>query len=158
MAVGFGGMLLMFGLQPYDDNVHICGSPLYHTAVLVFAGAAIHIGHTVVLMDKWTPEQMLHLIDKYQVTNTHMVPTQFVRLLGLPEDDAREVRRVVAAPHGARGRAVPARREAPDDRVVGPGHRRVLRGDARAAARSSTPTEWLEHPGTVGRAWPTRRS
>ena len=35
-------------------------------------------------MDKWTPEGMLRLIDKYGVTNTHMVPTQFVRLLGLP--------------------------------------------------------------------------
>ena len=41
---GFGGMLYMFGLQPFDDNVHIVGSPLYHTAVLVFAGSAIHIG------------------------------------------------------------------------------------------------------------------
>jgi long-chain acyl-CoA synthetase len=83
---GFGGMLTMFGLQPFDGNVHIVGSPLYHTAVLVFAGSAIHTGHTVVVMDKWTPEQMLHLIDRYKVTNTHMVPTQFVRLLGLPED------------------------------------------------------------------------
>src|SRR5436190_501200 len=39
---GFGGMLTMFGLQPFDGNVHIVGSPLYHTAVLVFAGSAIH--------------------------------------------------------------------------------------------------------------------
>ena len=85
-AVGFAGMLFMFRLQPYDDNVHICGSPLYHTAVLVFAGGAIHMGQTVVVMDKWTPEGMLRMIDKYRVTNTHMVPTQFVRLLGLPED------------------------------------------------------------------------
>ena len=85
-AVGFAGMLFMFKLAPFDDNVHICGSPLYHTAVLVFAGGAIHMGQTVVLMDKWTPEGMLYLIDKYKVTNTHMVPTQFVRLLGLPDD------------------------------------------------------------------------
>ena len=28
----------MFGIQPHADNVHLCGSPLYHTAVLVFAG------------------------------------------------------------------------------------------------------------------------
>ena len=40
--------------SPRDDNVHIVGSPLYHTAVLRFSGAAIHMGHTVVLMDKWT--------------------------------------------------------------------------------------------------------
>src|SRR5262249_16127475 len=31
-AVGFSGMLFLFRLQPHDDNVHICGSPLYHTA------------------------------------------------------------------------------------------------------------------------------
>ena len=86
MAVGFSGMLFMFGLQPFDDNVHICGSPLYHTAVLVFAGGAIHAGHTVVLMDKWAPDDMLRLIDTHRVTNTHMVPTQFVRLLALPDD------------------------------------------------------------------------
>src|SRR5207248_8225327 len=59
MAISFGGMLLLFGLQPHDDNVHICGSPLYHTAVLIFAGGALHLGFTVVLMDKWTPEGML---------------------------------------------------------------------------------------------------
>src|SRR5256885_916805 len=61
-AIGFGGMLLLFGLQPHDDNVHLCGSPLYHTAVLVFSGGALHLGHTVVLMDKWTPEGTLELI------------------------------------------------------------------------------------------------
>ena len=76
----------MFELQPHDDNVHICGSPLYHTAVLVFAGGALHAGHTVVLMDKWTPEDMLRLIEQYKVTNSHMVPTQFHRLLALPEE------------------------------------------------------------------------
>src|SRR5262249_37320834 len=86
MAGGFSGMLFMFGLQLFDDNVHICGSPLYHTAVLVFAGGAIHAGHTVVLMDKWAPDDMLRLIDTHRVTNTHMVPTQFVRLLSLPDD------------------------------------------------------------------------
>ena len=49
----------MFGVQPLDDNVHITGSPLYHTAVLMWTANALHMGHTVVLMDKWTPEGML---------------------------------------------------------------------------------------------------
>ena len=31
------GFLAMFGVQPEDDNVYICGSPLYHTAVLMQA-------------------------------------------------------------------------------------------------------------------------
>ena len=37
-------------------------------------------------MDKWTPEGMLALIDEYKVTHSHMVPTQFNRLLALPDD------------------------------------------------------------------------
>src|SRR5439155_9967011 len=41
-TLGFGGILLLFKQQPFDDNVHLVGSPLYHTAVLVFSGAAIH--------------------------------------------------------------------------------------------------------------------
>jgi hypothetical protein len=35
----FGMFLGMFGIQPKGDDVHICGSPLYHTAVLMFAAA-----------------------------------------------------------------------------------------------------------------------
>ena len=41
---------------------------------------------------------------------------------------AGELRHVVAAPHDPRGRAVPARDQAADDRVVGQRDRRVLRG------------------------------
>ena len=81
-----GGFLGIFGIKPFDDNVHLVCSPLYHTAVLQFAGASLHIGHRLVLMDKWTPEEMLRLIDREKCTHTHMVPTQFHRLLALPED------------------------------------------------------------------------
>jgi len=152
MAVGFSGMLFMFGLQPFDDNVHICGSPLYHTAVLVFAGGAIHAGHTVVLMDKWAPDDMLRLIDTHRVTNTHMVPTQFVRLLSLPDDvkakyDVSSLRHMVHA-------AAPC---PPDVK------RQMLEWwgpviDEYYAASEGGGTivfahEWLERPGTVGKAW-----
>src|SRR6202142_1740107 len=85
-AIGLGRLLLLFAIQSRDDNVHIVGSPLYHTAVLRFSGAALHMGHTVVVMDKWSGEAMLELIERYRVTHSHMVPTQFHRLLALPEE------------------------------------------------------------------------
>ena len=47
----------LFGIPPRDDNVHLCTSPNYHTAVTTFAGNALHSGHTVVFMDKWDPER-----------------------------------------------------------------------------------------------------
>ena len=49
------------------SNVHLVCSPLYHTAVLQFAGASLHIGHRLVLMDKWTPEEMLRAHRRPQV-------------------------------------------------------------------------------------------
>ena len=83
-ALGLSGLLFLFGIQPQDDNVHIIGSPLYHTAVLRFGSASLHLGHTLVLMDKWQPEEMLRLIEERSVTTSHMVPTQFHRLLRFP--------------------------------------------------------------------------
>ena len=80
--------LRLFGITPFDQGVHLVVSPLYHTAVLNFCTNHLHLGHTVVLMDKWTPEGTLDLIARHRVTTTHMVPTQFRRLLALP-DDAR---------------------------------------------------------------------
>ena len=96
---------------------------------------------------------MLRRIDKYRVTNTHMVPTQFVRLLGVPEDariqyDMSSLRHMVHA-------AAPCPPDVKRQMIEwwGP----VI--DEYYAASEGGGTivfakEWLEHPGTVGRAWP----
>ena len=150
LYAGFQGM---FGVQPLDGNVHITGSPLYHTAVLMWTANSLHMGHTVVLMDKWVPEDMLRLIDEHKVTTSHMVPTQFHRLLALPEEvraryDVSSLRCMVHA-------AAPC---PPDVK------RRMIEwwGDAvmeyYAATEGGgtiiTAQEWLQKPGSVGVAWP----
>jgi long-chain acyl-CoA synthetase len=148
------GFLGMFDLKPEDDNVHICGSPLYHTAVLVFASSALHMGHAVVLMDKWTPEGMLALIARHRVTHSHMVPTQFHRLLSLPKEvrDRHDVSSLRAMVHAAAPCPVETKWK-------------MLEwwGDAVYEYYAATegggtlckPQEWRKHPGTVGRAWPS---
>ena len=148
----FTGFQQMFGVKPEDGNVHITGSPLYHTAVLMFASAAMHLGHAVVLMDKWTPESMLQRIDRYEVTTSHMVPTQFHRLLQLPEEvrrryDCSSTRTMVHA-------AAPC---PPDIK------RRMIEwwGDSIWEYYAATegggtivsPQDWMKKPGTVGKAW-----
>ena len=148
----FSAFHQMFGIKPEDGNVHICGSPLYHTAVLMFAGSSMHLGHPVVLMDKWSPEEMLRLIDTYKVTTSHMVPTQFHRMLQLPEEvrakfDCSSTRNMVHA-------AAPCPVET---------KQRMLAwwGDSIWEYYAATegggtivsPQEWLKKPGTVGKAW-----
>ena len=71
------------------DNVHLLACPWYHTAPLVMAAPSVHLGHTLVIMDRFQAERALELIDRYRVTITHLVPTQFVRLLALPDEDRR---------------------------------------------------------------------
>ncbi|MCA1833363.1 MAG: acyl-CoA synthetase [Actinomycetota bacterium] len=148
-----GLFLTLFGIQPLDDNVHLTVSPLYHTAVVNFTLDSLHLGHSVVLMDKWTPEETLRLIERYRVTTSHMVPTQFHRLLQLPDDvkkkaDVSSLRVMVHS-------AAPC---PPDVK------RRMIEWwgnviyEYYAATEGGgtlvTPEEWMKKPGTVGKPWP----
>ncbi len=153
VGTSFGMFLVMFGVQPKHDNVHLTGSPLYHTAVLMFTASSLHFGHRVVLMDKWTPEGCLELIERERVTTSHMVPTQFHRLLALPEAvkrryDVSSLRHVIHA-------AAPCPVDVKRAMLAwwGP-----VIYEYYAASEGGgtlvTPEEWLRHPGTVGRAWP----
>lgn len=148
-----GGFLGIFGIKPFDGNVHLVCSPLYHTAVLQFAGAALHIGHPLVLMDKWSPEGMLRAMDAHRCTHTHMVPTQFHRLLALPEEvraryDVTAMRHAI---HGAAPCPDHVKRAMIDwwGRCVEEYYAASEGGGAFATAE-----DWLKKPGTVGRAWP----
>ena len=152
-ALGLSGILFLFGIQPQDDNVHIVGSPLYHTAVLRFAGGSIHLGHTLVIMDKWSPAEMLRLIEKYKVTTSHMVPTQFHRLLSLPEEermsyDVSSLRHMIHA-------AAPCPIEIKKQMIAWWGN---AVDEYYAASEGGgtvvTADEWLGKPGTVGKPWP----
>src|SRR3954447_9278039 len=72
-------------MKPGD--VHLCTGPLYHAAPLSFSlGLPLLFGMTVVLMDGWDAAETLRLVDKHQVTHTHVVPTMFHRLLALPDE------------------------------------------------------------------------
>ncbi|CAM5501850.1 Acyl-CoA synthetase OS=Streptomyces cyaneofuscatus OX=66883 GN=G3I52_01550 PE=4 SV=1 [Streptomyces cyaneofuscatus] len=148
-----GGFLGIFGIRPFDDNVHLVCSPLYHTAVLQFASAALHIGHPLVLMDGWSPDEMLRLIDTHRCTHTHMVPTQFHRLLALPDEvkaryDVSSMRHAI---HGAAPCPDHVKRAMIDwwGSCVEEYYAASEGGGAFATAE-----EWLKKPGTVGKAWP----
>jgi long-chain acyl-CoA synthetase len=143
----------LFGIRPFDGHVHLCGSPLYHTAVLNFAAISVQLGHPAVLMDHWDPEEMLRLIERHRVTHSHMVPTQFRRLLALPPEvrEAYDLSSMRAMIHGA----------APCPQEV---KQRMLRwwgpvvveyyAASEGGGTSITAEEWLRRPGSVGRAWP----
>jgi long-chain acyl-CoA synthetase len=146
------GHLARFGITPGGDGVHLCTSPMYHTAPLAFSWFALHFEHTVVLMDRWDPERALELIEKHRVTTTHMVPTQFHRLLQLPVEtrrkyDCSSLKNVL---HAAAPCPVEVKRRMLE--WWGPVIYEYY-GATEGGGTLVTPQEWLERPGTVGKAW-----
>jgi long-chain acyl-CoA synthetase len=145
------------GPSPFNNGepggVHLLCSPIYHGAPESFAANALHAGQSVVLMSKFDPVRFLELVDRYGVTNSHMVPTMFVRLLSLSEDqrsgfDVSSLRSVVHA-------AAPCPPEVKQQMMAwwGP----ILYEYYAATEGGGTfvsPEDWLKHPGTVGRAMP----
>jgi len=158
-AEGNSALLQMFGIPVWspgtEPGVHLVTSPCYHTAVAAFSGNALHMGHTLVYMDKWDAERTLALVDRYRVTSTHMVPTQFKRMLALPESvkgryDLSSMRWLIhaAAP-------CPARIKQAMLDWWGPCVYEYYAA-TEGGGTIATPTDWLAHPGTVGRPWPNR--
>jgi long-chain acyl-CoA synthetase len=149
----FTGFFGLFGIPHRDGNVHLCTSPNYHTAVTTFAGNALHSGHTVVFMDKWDPEETLAKIDRHKVTHTHMVPTQFHRMLQLPDDvKARyDVSSMRWAIHAAAPCPIDVKQKMLD--WWGPVIWEYY-GATEGGGTTATPEDWLKYPGTVGAPWP----
>ena len=143
----------IFGLKPFDGHVHLCCSPLYHTAVLNFATISVQLGHPVVLMDRFDPETLLALVERHRVTSSHMVPTQFRRLLALPDPvrsryDVSSLRCMIHA-------AAPCPQEV-KRRMLDWWGPVVTEYYAATEGGGSviTAQEWLARPGSVGTAWP----
>jgi long-chain acyl-CoA synthetase len=150
VALWFFGI---FGLGPHDGHVHLCGSPLYHTAVLNFVAISIQLGHTAVLMDRWDPAEMLRLVERHRVTHSHMVPTQFTRLLALSDAeragcDLSSMRVMI---HGAAPCPEEVKRRMLD--WWGPVVTEYYAA-TEGGGTTITAEEWLRKPGSVGRAWP----
>jgi long-chain acyl-CoA synthetase len=147
------GLLSFFGITEGQPNAHLLSAPNYHTAVTMFGGSALHMGHTIVCMDGWDSEQALALVERYQVTNSHMVPTQFKRMLSLPDEvrakyDLSSMRWLI---HAAAPCPVGIKQAMLE--WWGPcvwEYYAATEGGGTIAS----PQDWLAHPGTVGTPWP----
>ena len=134
---------------------HLVTGPLYHAAPLGYAFIDLQIGAPLVIMPRWDERQALALIDERRVHNSHLVPTMFVRLLRLPEEDragfdGSSLRTVL---HGAAPVSVPVK-----TRMIewwGPVLLEYWGASEGGVVTVVGSQDWLAHPGTVGRAVPS---
>ena len=145
----------MFGLSA-GEGVHLVCTPLYHAAPGSRAVQMLHLGHRIVLVERWDSERVIALIERERVDSVQLVPILFHRLLQLPEAvrcryDLSSLRVVIHA-------AAPCPPETKRRMIewLGPIlHEYYACSEGGGTYVSSD--DWLRHPGTVGRRYPFSR-
>lgn len=132
---------------------HLVAGPLHHNGPLT-AVRLLLVGVPLVVAPKFVASDVLAAIGRYQVATSVMVPTHFVRLLALPDEEraAADVSSLRCVVHT--GAACPIRVKQAVLDWWGP----VLYESYGATESGTTcsigPEDWLAHPGSVGRPVP----
>jgi long-chain acyl-CoA synthetase len=134
------------------DGLTLLAGPYYHSAQWAFAFQPLMAGVSVLITRRFDGLDTLHLIDRHQVTHVHLVPTQFIRLLRLAQSDreafsGRSLQRVW---HGAAPCAPEVKRA-----MIGwwgPCIHEYYGSTEGSVVTGISSNEWLERPGSVGRA------
>ncbi len=148
-----GSFVGMLGLPP--AGVSLLDGPMYHSAQWVFAMFPLmSSGSTLVMRTRFEPAATLEVIDRHGVTNVHFVPTQFVRMLKLPDAvrNGFDGSSMVTVMHGA----APCPPEVKRDMLEwwGPVVSEYYGGTEGGFLTMITGAEWLERPGSLGRETP----
>jgi acyl-CoA synthetase (AMP-forming)/AMP-acid ligase II len=135
-------------------GVHLVASTLDHGAPALHALMAAAMGQTVVVQRRFDAAEALDLIQRHRVTTTHLVPTQIIRLLRLPEEKrlGTDLSSLETIYHGAAPCPAWAKQAAID--WLGPILIEYFGAKEGCGPVLCTSEQWLERPGTVGRAGP----
>ncbi|MEQ8993700.1 MAG: AMP-binding protein [Pseudomonadales bacterium] len=138
---------------PNDGTTYLCG-PVYHSAQWAFSFLPLLTGSRVLMRHRFDAAESLRLIDEHAVTNVHLVPTQFHRLLRA-DDQAREAfsgRSLKVVWHGAAPCPPEVKRRMID--WWGPVVAEYYGSTEGSIVTTASAADWLERPGTVGKPSP----
>jgi long-chain acyl-CoA synthetase len=144
-----GNMPLYEAMKPL---VSLNVGPLYHGAPLSSMVITQRHGGTFVTQRKFDAEGVLAAIERYKVNNAQFVPTMFVRMLALPDEDraSYDVSSLKLAIHAAAPCPVEIKR-----RMIewwGPILFEYYGSTEGVGSTAITSQEWLQKPGSVGKA------
>jgi long-chain acyl-CoA synthetase len=144
---------MLEGIMDFEEgDVYLSPAPLYHSAPLVWSMTIQRMGGTVILMDRFDPTRALELIDEHHITHAQFVPTMFVRMLKLTDEQraAHNVDSLRSVVHAAAPCAPEVKK-----RMIewwGPIIHEYYSGTEGLGLTWITSEEALTHPGSVGRA------
>jgi long-chain acyl-CoA synthetase len=138
------------------DDLHMVCSPMYHTVSIRFAGSTLLAGGSLAILSRFDAATALDTLRRHRPTTTFLVPTHLHRILqdpGLDPDERFDSLRLLA--HA--GAPCPDTVKRAIMERVRPGGVWEFYGSTEAQFSVCSPEDWLERPGTVGRARPGRR-
>ena len=144
----------VWGFGP--DDLHMVCSPMYHTVAIRFSAGTLLSGGSLVILSRYDATTALRVLREVRPTTAFLVPTHLQRLLAeedLGPDEVFDSLRLLAH---AGAPCPPALKRAALKRV-GDGVLYEFYGSTEGQFTVCTSAEWLERPGTVGRARPGRR-
>jgi long-chain acyl-CoA synthetase len=135
-----------------ERQICLIPAPLYHVAPWAAAGLTFFFGGTVVVMERFDPEEALKAIETHRVTYAQFVPTMFSRMLKLPPEvqrryDLSSLRYVL---HGAAPCPVLVKQAMID--WLGPIIHEYYGATEGLGLAMCDSLQWLSHKGTVGKA------
>jgi len=138
------------------DDLHLVCSPMYHTVSIRFCSGTLLSGGSLVILGRFDAATALDVLRRHRPTTAFLVPTHLQRIVQLgglgPDERFDSLRLLVHAgapcPESLK-RAVMARAR--------PGAVWEFYGSTEAQFTVCPPGDWLERPGTVGRARTGRR-
>ncbi len=139
-----------------ERSIYLSPAPLYHAAPLRFCMAIHKLGGTAVVMKKFDARNAIEQIERYRVTHAQWVPTHFVRMLKLPPEE--RLRHDHSSLEAVIHAAAPCPVEVKHAMLAwwGPIVYEYYSATELNGLTHVTPEEWLERPGSVGKAvWGT---
>ena len=136
-----------------QDGVTLLDGPAYHSAQLALSlYPVLGLGSACVMRQHFDAGSFLSLVDRYHVTNVHLVPTQFGRLLKLSDERKRSFdgSSLVSVIHGAA--PCPAQVKQAMIEWWGPVLTEYYGGTESGILTVIHGPQWLERPGTVGKS------
>ncbi len=133
------------------SGTHLVVGPMYHTGPLS-GMRLLATGTPSVILGRFDAEATLAAIDRYRTGSSVMVPTHFVRLLALPREirDRYDISSLRTVAHT--GASCPVEVKQAMIEWWGPVFTEAYGATEVGTVCSITSEEWLEHPGSVGKA------
>jgi long-chain acyl-CoA synthetase len=139
-----------------DHDLHMVCSPMYHTVSVRFSAGTLLSGGSLAILSRFDATTALGVLRRLRPSTAFLVPTHLQRILTSPDlgpDEVFDSLRLLA--HAGAPCPPSVKRETMTR--VSPGEVWEFYGATEGQFTVCGPADWLEHPGTVGRARPGRR-